>query len=453
MKGYPKYKDSGVEWIGEIPRHWDYINLDYTKSNDRYSFTGGPFGSDLKHNEYTKKGVRIIQLQNIGVGEFLNDYKIFTSETKADQLSSCNIFPNDIIIAKMADPVARACKIPTVDRRYLMASDGIRLKVNSNYHTDFLVYSLNSNYFKYQAELNGTGTTRLRIGLGILKKLKVLSPPLEEQTAIANFLDHKTAQIDEYITKRKQLIELLHEQRKAIINEAVTKGINPNVKMKDSGIEWIGEIPVHWEMKKLKYCSTFLGGYAFSSSDFTEQGIQLIKIGNLYQNKLSLERSPTFLPERFINEYSDYVVTKNDILMSLTGTLGKRDYGYAILLNENSNYLLNQRVGKLTFNSNIKTEYAIHLLQSESYLNQLFLLPSGTKQGNFNGEQILSIKMGIPNLHEQEQILKYVESKLAILVGEIKSTQKEINLLEEYRQSLITEAVTGKIDVRDYKLN
>jgi type I restriction enzyme S subunit len=161
---YPAYKDSGVEWIGEIPEHWHKKDLNHVPTNERYSLTGGPFGSDLKHNEYTPEGVRIIQLQNIGVGRFIDKYKIYTSEAKADALSACNIFPGEIIIAKMADPVARACKMPSQDRRYLMASDGIRLKVDEdNFNTDFIVYTLNSSYFRYQAELYSSGTTRLRI--------------------------------------------------------------------------------------------------------------------------------------------------------------------------------------------------------------------------------------------------------------------------------------------------
>ena len=122
-----KYKNTP---IGKIPVDWEVKKLEDTASNEKYSFTGGPFGSDLKEDTYTDDGVRVIQLQNIGDGKFLDEYKIFTSEEKADQLKNCNIYPGDIIIAKMADPVARACIIPDVDKRYLMASDGIRLLIN-----------------------------------------------------------------------------------------------------------------------------------------------------------------------------------------------------------------------------------------------------------------------------------------------------------------------------------
>ena len=170
---------------------------------DRYSFTGGPFGSDLKSEHYTDQGVRVLQLQNIGEGEFLNNYAIFTSEGKADQLSSCNIFPGEIILAKMA-PVARCCIIPNFDPRYVMCSDGIRLKVNNElYDNQFIYHALNSIHFKRYAETKSTGSTRGRIGLGELKSIPVPIPEsLKNQKGIATKLDS----IDEITNKCKSKI-------------------------------------------------------------------------------------------------------------------------------------------------------------------------------------------------------------------------------------------------------
>lgn len=218
-----KTKNSKLEWVGEIPETWDVKNLQFVANNGHYSFTGGPFGSDLKNEEYTDKGVRIIQLQNIGISEFKDNYKIYSSEAKADQLFSCNIFPGDLIIAKMADPVARACIVPDLDRRYLMASDGIRLEVNTRlFNTKFIEYSVNATYFNYQAELNSTGSTRLRIGLNTLKKLKIISPPIGQQNDIVRQLDIKTANIEMCVSNLMSQIEKLSEYRHAIILEAVT---------------------------------------------------------------------------------------------------------------------------------------------------------------------------------------------------------------------------------------
>lgn len=168
---------------GILPKDWHVKKIcDIKDPNDKYSLTGGPFGSDLKSEHYTDDGIRIIQLQNIGDGRFIDDYKIYTSHKKADELINCNIYPGEIIIAKMAEPLARACIIPSIYNRYLMASDGIRLNVdNSKYNSKFVLECINSSYFRAEAIKRGTGTTRLRIGLNVLGNLKIPVPSLTEQ--------------------------------------------------------------------------------------------------------------------------------------------------------------------------------------------------------------------------------------------------------------------------------
>lgn len=185
--GHTEFKDSP---LGMIPESWEVIPIyELRNKNDRYGFTGGPFGSDLKSEHYTKKGVKIIQLQNIGEGKFIDKGIAYTSESKADELHSCNIFPNEIILAKMA-PVARCCKVPSTNERYVMCSDGIRLSINHNkYDNEFVYQALNSKYFRKEAEAKSTGTTRARIGLKELKLIPILIPKnIEEQKKIANIL-------------------------------------------------------------------------------------------------------------------------------------------------------------------------------------------------------------------------------------------------------------------------
>jgi|LWDU01.1.fsa_nt_gi type I restriction enzyme S subunit len=204
--GHTRFKETK---IGRIPKEWDVVSLIDTAKKERYSFTGGPFGSNLKSEEYTETGVRIIQLQNIGVGRFLNKYKIYTSNEKADELKSCNIYPGDIIIAKMAAPVARACLMPNDDERYLMASDGIRLSVDEeHYDRNFILFSINSTYFNNDAERHSTGTTRLRIGLSELKQLLFKMPPLSEQRQIAKILSEVDAKIEKEEATKAELEQL-----------------------------------------------------------------------------------------------------------------------------------------------------------------------------------------------------------------------------------------------------
>lgn len=215
--GHTEFKDSKV---GLIPKSWHLIDfIGVADSNIDYSFTGGPFGSDLKSEDYTENGVRIIQLQNIKDGYFNDDYKIFTSEEKANKLKSCNIYPGEIIIAKMADPLARACLVPDKDSRYLMASDGIRLSIDKcKFDTDFVLYSINSIYFRNQAEEVSTGTTRLRIGLSALKKLQFKVPPLEEQKRIGSII----LSFDNKIKSEQEKLIKLKECKKGLMQQLLT---------------------------------------------------------------------------------------------------------------------------------------------------------------------------------------------------------------------------------------
>jgi type I restriction enzyme, S subunit len=186
---------------------WKEFSLgEVADPNDRYSFSGGPFGSNLKSEEYTENGVRIIQLQNIGDGTFKNNYKIYTSEEKADELFSCNIYPGEIILSKMGDPVARATLIPSMDERYLMASDGIRLKVDpARFDSTFILNAINSPEFRGTAESVSVGSTRKRIGLTTLKGLTIYAPPLPEQKKIAEILSgiDRSIQAKELSSKRQ----------------------------------------------------------------------------------------------------------------------------------------------------------------------------------------------------------------------------------------------------------
>jgi type I restriction enzyme S subunit len=195
---------------GRLKAGWVVKKLgEIADPNIRWSFIGGPFGSNLKSSDYTKEGIRIIQLQNIGDGHFINDYSIYTSVMKADELISNNIYPGDIILSKMGDPVARACIIPDFHDRYLMCSDGIRLVADKNQcNNHFLFYYINSPNFRILAENASTGTTRKRIGLTELRNLEIKLPEITEQSQIAEILkamDTEIAALEAKLAKYRHI--------------------------------------------------------------------------------------------------------------------------------------------------------------------------------------------------------------------------------------------------------
>ena len=199
---------------------WETITLGDVAKKEKYAFTGGPFGSDLKSSDYTEYGVRILQLQNIGDGYFLDSYKIYTSEEKANELAGCNIFPNEIIISKMCDPVARAAIIPNTAERFLMASDGIRLAVDNNrYDTKFIHEVISHEDFRRQAIEKSTGSTRRRIGLSDLRNISIFVPSsLQEQQKIAAILTAADNEID--LLQKK--LAFLKQEKAALMQQLLT---------------------------------------------------------------------------------------------------------------------------------------------------------------------------------------------------------------------------------------
>ncbi len=210
--------------FSEFRDEWSKLSLiDVTDKKIKWGFTGGPFGSNLKSSDYTSNGIRVIQLQNIGDGVFIDEYKIFTSEDKADELLSCNIYPDEIIMSKMGDPVGRACIIPNTHKRYLMCSDGIRLVVDGKKYNNYFIFLLiNSDSFRSIIEKNATGSTRKRIGLDILKNLKLTIPKEKaEQQKIADCL----SSLDNLITAQTEKIETLKLHKKGLM-----QGLFPGIE-------------------------------------------------------------------------------------------------------------------------------------------------------------------------------------------------------------------------------
>lgn len=212
---FPEFEGDG-EWV-------EKKLIDTTDKKVKWSFTGGPFGSNLKANDYTTEGIRIIQLQNIGDGMFNDDNKIYTSIEKADELLSCNIYAGDIIISKMGDPVGRACIIPNNLERCVMASDGIRLVVDENKFSKYFIYSLlNSKRIRKTIQSKSTGSTRKRIGLNPLRETELIVPKdLKEQQKIASCL----SAVDELITAQQEKIDELQQHKKGLM-----QGLFPKIE-------------------------------------------------------------------------------------------------------------------------------------------------------------------------------------------------------------------------------
>ncbi len=429
---YEEYKDSGVEWLGGIPSHWEAKRLGQFFKERREKVSD----KDYAALSVTMKGI-VPQLENAAKSDAGDNRKL--------------VLKNDFVINSRSDRKGSSGTSP-FDGSVSLISIVLEPRDISPRFVHHLLrsYPFQEEFYRYGkgivADLWSTNSSEM-------KNILIPNIPIDEQTQIANFLDYETAQIDTLIEKQQTLIQLLKEKRQAVISHAVTKGLNPDAPMKDSGVEWLGEVPEHWEVSKLKYYSSIQGGYAFSSDSFTEEGVQILKIGNVYQNRLALERQPTFVPEVMLEALPDFIVKDGDILMSLTGTLGKRDYGFAVAIKDDGKYLLNQRVAKLNpADEKIDRDFLLNVLWSESYLNQLYSLPSGTKQANLSNSDVLDIVITLPpSKTEQKEIAVELQNQKDTFDKAIQKAMTSIELMQERRTALISAAVTGKIDVRGWR--
>ena len=303
----------------------------------------------------------------------------------------------------------------------------------------FIVHCLNSvDYFEYI-----TGSTRDKLTQADLNRIKIPIPTYQEQTQIAAFLDRKTGQIDELLRIKERRIELLHEQRTVLINQAVTKGLDPNVEMKPSGVEWIGEIPAHWEVKQIKQIARFIGGYSeFGSESYTDRGIPIFRIGDVTQC-IKMEQVKRVLTQQ-VKRLKHNELCHGDTLIVMIGRRAGESTYYAfdypsILSTQVAGLRATEADSKLLF-------YFIH---SASFLNAITPLFFGATRDNISKTALMRVKIPFPPNREQAQIVDFLDHKTGQIDELIVIEGRKIEILKEYRQSLISEVVTGKIDVRN----
>lgn len=440
-KRYEKYKDSGVEWIGEIPEHWDLIKIKFIS----FMYSGNGFNEEYQGK--TEGDYPFYKVSDInGDGKFVtiaNNY-VDKSEVKKNRWS---IIPeNSVLFPKIGEALKKNHRKINVSK-CLIDNNTAALEPNKelmdiNYFY-YLLCCVNGEWFVNPGAVPSIDNSKL-------KNFKILLPPKKEQTAIANFLDQKTAEIDSLIADKEKLRRLLQEKRQAIISEAVIKGLDPNVPMKDSGVEWIGEIPEHWNITKVKYiCSeSAVYGLNETADNYEDDGVRLIRTTDINEfGNLDDKINGVFISEE---KAKGYILKTGDILLSRSGSVGlslyfdEEKYGKCSY----ASYLVKFRTNR--FNC---PRYLFYFTKSDSFYHQIQTALVSSTISNFNGQKYANIKLPLPSYFEQTTIANFLDQKTAEIDSLIADIQAQIAKLKEYRQSLIYEAVTGKIDVRDFTPN
>lgn len=416
MKKYDNYKDSGIEWIGEIPEHWFSTTLkriaevkDGTHDTPSYVEEDGiPFitTKDLSNGNISFENCKYISY---------DDYLSINRRS--------NVENGDIImpmIGSIGSPI-----IVKTDKPFSIKNLAL-IKKNTECDLRYICYYLDSEATLYQFGLCTSGGVQNFISLGVLRNLGIPKMEKDEQTAIANYLDHKTTQIDTLIAKKEQFISLLQEERTAVINQAVTKGLDPKVKMKDSGIEWLGEIPEHWEVKKLKYLANLKSGNNIISEQITPDGLYPVYGGNGLRGY-----------------FSDYTNDGNFVLIGRQGALcGNINYA-------TDKFWASEHAIVCYLNPKNEWIWLGELLRIMN-LNQY---SQASAQPGLSVEKIKNLSIPVPNEIEQKTIVEYIFHQRNRIDTLISKSQQEIELLKEYKTALISEVVTGKVDVREVVLN
>jgi type I restriction enzyme S subunit len=443
MKKYNNYKDSGIEWIGEIPEHWDAGKFNLL-INIRH-------GHQFMNYDFKENGIKIIKITQLHKDGYLNISDCsFIESNREKEFENILIKDKDILMCLTGGTIGKIIRVGKVTEPLIQNYRvGHFSSADKNVITDdFIFWTMSSNTLIAQIFFQMRETGQPNIGMSDFSRMKITIPTVSEQITIANYLDHKNTQLDQLINQKQRFIELLQEERTAVINQAVTKGLDPTVKMKDSGIEWLGEIPEHWKSWKIGHAFNKIGSGTTPESGnplYHENGtINWLNTGDL--NDEVLYECNKKVTEKAIEDYTSLkLFPSGSLVMAMYGaTIGKT----ALLEFETTT---NQACCVFCQSEIIDLKFLQFWFKAKK--EHVINLSIGGGQPNVSQQILKDIRLGCPNLIEQNKIVEFLKVKTNEINTIISKSQQEIELLKEYKTALISEVVTGKIDVSNVVLN
>ncbi|MGI2902222.1 restriction endonuclease subunit S [Tolypothrix sp. VBCCA 56010] len=436
MKRYPVYKkEDRLPGVKEIPEHWRVIRNSFLfKEVSETCYSHLELLSIL-----SDKGV--VKQSETGRKERApEDRSSYKRILKGDiGYNLMNAFMGSIGVSNyegIISPAYAVCRP--------------KLKIDANYFH----YLFRTNLYLTEFDRNAYGIMyeRNRLYFDNFKRIYVPLPPLSEQNTIACFIDRKLVQIDQFIRNKQRFIELLKEQKSAIINRAVTKGLNPDAPMKPSGIEWLGDIPAHWEISKISYVCTSIRDGTHNPPPAALGNHRLLSVRNIINGQFVFrDDDRTMIAEDFFSLQKSYTVRINDIVLAIVGaTTGK-----SAIVGNLENVTVQRSLAILRPNQlKIKSDFLNFCIQSSCIQTQIkIIMDKYAAQPGIYLTDVAALKLAVPNLEEQQSLCEYLKTKNSEINQAITKAEKEIELIQEYRTTLISDAVTGKIDVRELTHN
>ena len=429
MKKGLTYKNTGIPWLGDVPAHWEVVKVKH-----RYHFQTG-FTPETKNDTYyDDDGHNWVTIADINANKsgYIAESSTRISQAFVDKFSP-KIVPAESLLYSFKLSVGKTA----IAKTDLYTNEAIAAFPPDNPCVSFLKYSCSQLINAANENIYGTKI----LNSSLISNAQIVFPPLTEQRAIATFLDEKTAQLDGAIESVEKSVELLRELRAATISEAVTRGLNAHAPLRDSGVPWIGEVPRHWEVRRVKHLCSCWNGLTYSPDDMSDDGIIVLRSGNIQNGKINLDdvvQVSMDIPEKAKAKKGDILICSRNGSKKLIGknALITED-GYAF-----GAFMMIAR-------PNIDSRYFYYLLNSEvfSYYLPTYLTSTVNQLTSSNfGNMYVPVTY---NVAEQQEIARYLDEKTAQIDSLVSAKQHQVQLLRELRASVIAEAVTGKLGIRE----
>lgn len=443
---YKSYSNSDIPWVLEYPSDWKLTRVKYE------SYVKARVGwHGLKSDEFTDEGPFLVTGSDFKGPRIVweNCYHCDLARYKQD--SYIQLKNGDLLLTKdgTIGKVALVEGLQSGEKATLNSGVFVVRPLRNNFSTRFYFWLLQSRVFKDFVDYNSTGSTIVHLYQDTFVNFSYASPTKEEQLKIANFLDYETAKIDTLIEKQQKLIKLLKEKRQAVISHAVTKGLNPDAPMKDSGVEWLGRVPEHWNMTPLKYLCKFRGGGTPTKDnlEYWENGT-IPWVSPKDMKSFYINKSQDFITEKAVNESSTSFIEENALLIVVRSGILQRTIPIAI---NDVRVTLNQDMKALQFNQDMDTEFAANFIIGNENSLILDWYKDGATVESIEFEYLSSGFFPVPPIEEQASIVEYINKQKSYFNALEKKAAIGIDLLKERRSALISAAVTGKIDVRNWQ--
>lgn len=419
-------KFSHIEWIGKIPKHWEISKI-HSVYSERKQIVSDTEYAPLS---VTKNGV-VPQLENAAKSDAHDNRKLvkrgdFVINSRSDRRGSSGISELDGSVS-LINTVMQPRN--NMDNKY--------------YNFVFKTERFCDEFYRFG---HGIVADLWSTHWAEMKNICIPMPDLQEQQAIADYLDGECARIDGIVTTQRQIIERLKEYKKSVITEAVTRGLNPDAPMRNSGIDWIGKIPEHWEISKLKYYSKYITDGTHTTPEYLADGVPFLSIKDISTGKLDFSNTK-YISQHQHEELSKHApIEKGDILFTRIGTLG-----VSVIVETDITFDIFVSVGLLKPKDNINTKYLNYVMNSEYYYQYIQLVKAGegTSAAKFNLSDVSNSPIVCPPLSEQQAIADYLDRKCSEIDSIIEKRELMIELMTEYKKSLIYECVTGKKEIVD----